>query len=526
MRDSPAVRTVLAVLLGLSLPSACAYPRLTGTFPESRAFDRPGETRIGRHVAAEDEAQAGKSGIHVLNTGLDSFAARIALIEHAEQALDVQYYIFHDDVTGLYLLSRLLAAADRGVRVRLLLDDLGAAGIDELVSAADVHPGIEVRLFNPFARGPWPGLARMLDLLRRPHRLNRRMHNKMLTADGAAGIVGGRNVGDEYFGAREDVNFADLDLLAFGPVNEELGKSFDQYWNSPFAVPVSAWRRLTGTARDLENLRSRLAEHELTHAESPYALRLRGTGFVQEALAGELELIWAPTHVVADLPGKVVARGDELRATQLSEQLGPVWPPAESDLLIVSPYFVPRDEGTEYLLAQVGRGVRVRVLTNSLAATDVPAVHAGYKAYRRELLEGGVELFELRPTGDALEKARERFGSSSASLHAKTFVSDGRRAFVGSLNLSPRSLELNTELALVVDDARLAARLARDFEHLTRPSLSWRLSLERAEGGCQRMLWEGEERGRVVRHHRDPGTSCSERFSVWLLGLLPIEGQL
>ena len=322
---SPALRSALAVLGGFSLLAGCAYPHRPEALPETHAFDRPGETRLGRHVAAEAEARAGNSGIYVLNTGPDSFAARIALIELAEQALDVQYYIFHDDVTGLWTLSRLLAAADRGVRVRLLLDDLGAAGIDELVSAADVHPNLEVRLFNPFARGPFPKLARTLDLLRHPHRLNRRMHNKMLTADGAAGIVGGRNVGDEYFGAKEGVNFADLDLLAFGPVNEELGQSFDLYWNSPYAFPVTAWKRLTGTAEDLERLRSRLAEHERTQAGSPYAERLRGSGFVQEALAGELELLWSPTHVVADLPRKIEARGDELRETLLTEQLEPLW---------------------------------------------------------------------------------------------------------------------------------------------------------------------------------------------------------
>jgi len=187
---------------------------------------------------------------------------------------------------------------------------------------------------------------------------------------------------------------------------------------------------------------------------------------------------------------------------------------------------VPRDEGTEYLLGLVERGVRVRVLTNSLAATDVPAVHAGYKAYRRELVEGGVELFELRPTGEAVEKEADSFGSSNASLHAKTFVSDERRVFVGSFNLSPRSVELNTELGFVVDDPRLAARLVEGFERMVRLSMCWKLSLEQEDDSSPRLTWEGEEQGQLVRFHRDPETSCTQRFSVWLLGLLPIEGQL
>jgi len=513
------------VLLLASLAS-CAYARVDERAP-TRAFDRPAETALGRRFAPALAAHPGLSGLHVLRSGLDAFAARMGLIEKAERSLDLQVYIFRDDVTGRLVLGRLLAAAERGVRVRLLLDDLGTKGLDETLAAADAHPGLEVRLFNPFARGPLPGLARALDGLARPRRLNHRMHNKLLTADGAAGIVGGRNVADEYFDARADVNFADLDLLAVGPVVDELGQSFDEYWNSPYAVPLDGWERLRAGPEALARLEGELAAHLEAQRSSPYAERLRGSDLVQAAASGELALLWARAHAVADLPAKIEARGDEVAATLLTTRMGPLLPDARSELLIVSPYFVPRASGVERLTALAVRGVRVRILTNSLAATDVAAVHAGYAPCRRALLAGGVELFELRPSSGALIERHHRglFGSSQASLHAKTFTIDRRTVFVGSLNLDPRSVVLNTEQGLVVDSPELAADLARDFETLAGPELSYRLAIMTADH-LPRLVWHGADDGRAFERRADPETSAWKRLSVCLLQLLPIQGQL
>jgi len=515
-------------LLGLlaALP-ACVYPNLAAEKPLTAAFDRPGETRLGQRFEAAVAAHPGESGLHVLGSGLDAFAARIGLIEHAERAIDLQVYIFHDDVTGRLVLGRLLAAAERGVRVRLLLDDLGTKGLDAVLAAADAHPELEVRLFNPFARGPVNGLARALDLVARLRLLNHRMHNKLLVADGAAGIAGGRNVGDEYFDAREDVNFADVDLLAVGPVVRELGESFDLYWNSPYAVPLAAWSRLRKGPDELRQLQAELAAHLERQRGSKYAERLRGSDLVQAAAEGELPLLWAPAHEVADLPRKIEARGDEVAETLLTTRMGALLPEARTELLIVSPYFVPRDEGVARLVALAARGVRVRILTNSLAATDVPAVHAGYAPCRRELLAGGVELHELRPSGGALVERHRRglFGSSQASLHAKTFTLDRRTVFVGSLNLDPRSVELNTELGLVVESAELAGDLARAFELLSAPELSYALALE-PQGDGSRLVWRGAEGGQALEFRADPGTSWYQRLGVCLLGVLPIRGQL
>lgn len=518
---APAVAIVLSALAG------CVYPRLVAPLAVTTAFDRPAETPLGLGFAERAVEHPGASALYVLSNGLDAFVARVGLIDAAEHAIDLQVYILHDDVTGLIVIERLLAAADRGVRVRVLLDDMGTRGLDDVVAAADVHANLEVRLFNPFARGPLPGVARALDLVFRFSRLNRRMHNKLMTADGAAGIVGGRNVGDEYFDAHDHVNFADLDLLAFGPVVEQLGQSFDLYWNSPFAFPPSAWPSLRRDGVDLALLQERLALHSEEHKGSPYAERLTEARMVRDASDGTLDLLWAPTHVAVDLPQKIEARGGEVSGTLLGERIGEHIPQAHSELLVISPYFVPRANGARYLVDQVAAGVSVTVLTNSLAATDSPIAHSGYARYRARLLTGGVELFELRPNAEepGARLGRGRFGSSEASLHAKTFCFDRRTVYVGSLNLDPRSVDLNTELGLVVASEELAERIATGFEASTAPDRAWRLSLvPRGEG--TRLVWHGADDGRPIELYRDPETSWWKRCRTVLLGLLPIEGQL
>ncbi|MDJ0786194.1 MAG: phospholipase D family protein [Myxococcota bacterium] len=523
MLHRPPSRTtsLLLALAALFLLAGCATPPYGEPKRPSSAFVAWQETSQGRQIQELLDRHPGKSGLYVLRSGLDAFVARMHLIEQAERAVDLQYYILHDDVTGRFILSSLLAAADRGVRVRILVDDLGSLGIDRVLAAAEGHENIEARLFNPLARSPLGGLAKVGDLLARAAQLNRRMHNKMLTVDGVAAVVGGRNLGDEYFDASPGANFADLDLFAIGPVLESLGNSFDRYWNSPFVVDVAGWGGLESDPASLAALRDELAAHVQEHAQSAYANRVRQTRLVQELEAGEVPLLWAPVHMVADLPRKIVARGDEIPETLLIRRLAPFLGEASEELLLVSPYFVPRDSGVDYFTAAVERGARVQILTNSLVANDVPAVHSAYAPYRRPLLEGGVSLFEMRHTGEVFSQAERAglFGSSQAALHAKTFVIDRRYVFVGSLNLDPRSVDLNTELGLLVDSEELAERQARSFERATAPEISWTVSLD-DEGRLRWAGLPGEE------WSRDPESSWWARFKLGLLGLLPIEGQL
>jgi putative cardiolipin synthase len=508
----------------LALP-ACVHADKSYPAPSSEAWSQPAETRFGRNSAAELASHGEETGFYVLGSGVEAFATRFLMLDAAEQAIDVQYYIWHDDMTSNFLLSGLLRAADRGVRVRLLLDDLGSPGLDDILSAADFHPNLEVRLFNAMARGPLPGLARLLDLVSRPRRLNHRMHNKMLAVDGAAAVVGGRNVGDAYFGASEYVNFADLDVFVFGPIMPVLGESFDLYWSSEFTSPLAAWPRLRAGQEDYDALRARLTILDLEIEDSAYAERVRGARLMDEIREGRIEYFMAPAVVVADRPEKVAGNEKDAQ-THISMQLEPIFEQVESELDIVSPYFVPGREFTDWLTDMVEGGVSVNVLTNSLAATDVSAVHAGYSKYRKDLLQGGVGLYELMPTGGVVQSARRQglFGSSAASLHAKTFSFDREAVFVGSMNLDPRSVDLNTELGIVLFSPEVAQNFDTTYEKLTSPAVSWQLGL--SDDTNPQLTWTGSNDGEMVVVDKDPETSWWDRFTVGFLRLLPIEGLL
>src|SRR6266850_1170698 len=459
--------------------AGCASLPDTGAGEPSTALAGTAGTRLGQALAPAIRANPGKTGIYPLGDGRDAFAARVLLARAAERSLDVQYYILRADTTGGLFCEALWRAAERGVRVRLLLDDNNTRGMDQALAALDAHPNIEVRLFNPYAsRG-----FRLGELVTDFSRLNRRMHNKSFTADNQATIVGGRNVGDEYFGAESAVEFSDLDVLAVGAVVPEVSASFDAYWNSRSAYPVAA----------------------LIPAAAPQAAEL-----VRAAWAKLNESAQAARYV-SDDPSKIVnppERSDLHLLPRLVAALGA--PDAELDL--VSPYFVPTADGTAALRALAGRGVKVRVLTNSLAATDVAPVHAGYAKYRERLLRGGVRLYELKPT--ARPERDDRPGGSDASLHAKTFAIDRSRIFVGSFNFDPRSARLNTEMGVVVESPRLAARLSSALDRgLPRDAYEVRLapngSLEWVDGDS--------------RYGSEPGAGFFKRLWIGFLSVLPIE---
>jgi len=473
--------------------------------PPSAALADTAATRLGRAIAPAAAQNSGKSGIHPLADGRDAFAARVLLARAAEKSLDVQYYILRADVTGGLFCEALWQAAERGVRVRLLLDDTGTRGLDAQLAALDAHPNIEVRLFNPYANRSF----RLGEMVTDFSRINRRMHNKSFTADNQATIVGGRNVGDEYFGAESDVAFADLDVLATGAAVREVSADFDRYWSSPSAVPAAA---LIGPAapESAERIRAAWTKLNADPAAARYVEALRSTPLVQDLIGGTLALDWAPARLVSDSPAKVLnppERKDLHLLAQLDAAIGK--PARELDL--VSPYFVPTEEGTAALVGLAKRGIKVRVLTNSLAATDVSVVHAGYAKYREELVRGGVRLYELKPV--LQQKDRERMGGSDASLHAKTFAVDRSRIFVGSFNFDPRSARLNTEMGLVVESPALASRLSDALDRdLARNAYEVRLS-----GGD--LVWiDGN-----ARLDSEPGTGVFKRLWIGFLSILPIE---
>ena len=426
------------------------------------------------------------------------------LARAAERSLDVQYYIWHADTSGGLLAHELWQAAERGVRVRLLLDDNNTRGADEAIAALDAHPNIEVRLFNPYANRGF----RLGELATDFARLNRRMHNKSFTADNQAAIVGGRNVGDEYFGADSPVEFADLDVLAVGAVVPEVSAAFDAYWNSESAYPAASLIDQAGQLRPLERI-------EEQPDAARYLQAVRATPLVQMLLSGSLPLEWAAARVVQDDPAKVL-HPPEKTELHLLPRLEKAMGKPLRELDLVSPYFVPTKDGAAALTALAESGVRVRVLTNSLAATDVSPVHAGYAKYREELLRAGVRLFELKPNvEDVKTKDKGRgAGNSDASLHAKTFGVDRSRIFVGSFNFDPRSARLNTEMGIVVESQTLASRLSEALDRdMANVAYEVRLSTDGS------LAWVERD----VRHTSEPGAGVLKRLWIGFLSILPIE---
>lgn len=511
MRASAAIKIGVAFALATAAAVGCtALPPLAPRTP-STAFTDTAGTRLGAAIGPLLAQHPGQSGVYPLADGHDAFAARALLASGAERSLDVQYYIWHGDLTGTLLLDALRSAAARGVRVRLLLDDNNTSGLDPVLLGLALMPNVEVRLFNPFALRSWRGVGYLTDFAR----LNRRMHNKSFTVDNQVTIVGGRNVGDEYFGAGDDFLFVDLDVLAVGPAVREVSSDFDRYWNSASAYPVTAIVH-GDDAEEPQALARRAEERRREPAARDYIEALRKLPFVEQLLQGRLALEWAPARLVSDDPAKALGKSadQERLAVALRKAMGD----PERSVDLVSPYFVPGKETTAALAGMARRGVHVRVLTNSLQATDVAAVHAGYAKWRRDLLAAGVSLYELRRMDDGATQQRRIGGSSSSSLHAKTFGVDGKRVFVGSFNLDPRSIELNTEMGLVTDSPALAAQLAQRLD-TSMPAKAFEVRLD-ADG---KLVWLQRTGDKVTTYHEEPGTSAWKRAGVRVLSWLPID---
>ncbi len=484
-------------------------------------------TALDRELGPLLARNPGQTGAITLVDGIDAFAARAMSARQAGRSLDLQYYIWHDDLTGRLLAREAWLAAERGVRVRLLLDDINAGGKDAPLLVLDGHPGIEVRLYNPFRNRD--GIARLLEMLQRGFSLNHRMHNKAWIADGRVAIVGGRNVGLEYFGASDASNFHDLDLLLFGPEVERASAIFDAFWNSEAVVPLADLGTL-----GLDDIRATVEAigGEARSAQARrYMERVEGSPTVRAYLQQSLAPHWSDRiRVVSDPPLK--RPGDDT-GDWLVGQVDRALRGAREAALLVSPYFVPGEDTSDLLVALAGRGVHVGVVTNSLAANDVAAVHGGYSKYRRGLLEGGVHLYELRPEaagdgeggGTGPSNVRPRTGpagSSGASLHTKAFLVDASRGFIGSYNLDPRSAYLNTEMGVFFDDPGLAADLRAEYLHLAGPALSWKVGLD-ADGDLA-WLDGAAEPPRLLR--AEPDASRWRRLQAWAFRHLPLESQL
>jgi len=505
---------LLAVASALSLWSWGRFAARSQGAPSVALAAQPADTVLDRVITPLLTQHPAQSAASLVTDNVQAFSLRAVAAREAGRSLDAMYYIWRGDLTGNLLKYELLGAAERGVRVRLLIDDMNGPTRDPLLLAMNTHPNLEVRLFNP-ARNRETAWRRALEMVLRFVGFNRRMHNKAWIADGQVALVGGRNIGDEYFNAAERMNFHDADLLLLGPAVAQTSEVFDRFWNSAAVVPLAALRQEDPAPEKLPLWREELRAGALA---SSWVQALGDPRTLAERLRTDMRLHWTPhVRVVSDPPEKAAPLSSQReRAEWLLYDLMALLFSAQQQTLLISPYFVPGDAGALLLNGQAARGMDVQVLTNSLAATDVSIVHAGYKRHRTPLLAGGVRLFELKP--GAAVTGKELLGSSGASLHTKAFVVDGERGFVGSFNFDPRSAQLNTEMGVLFDHAPLAQELQALFTQAAAPDSAWALDLT-PEGELQ---WLGDS----GRQRHDPETSWGLRAMVWLMGWLPIESQL
>ena len=522
LRDSPARRfpgRQVAALLLLVLAASCATIPEQHKAERSDAFSRPQETALGRaYEGSAKYGRPGDSGYRLLNNGISALMTRAAMADLAEKAIDVQYYIFDNDDVGRFLLERLLAAAERGVRVRILLDDSELDFEDHFLAQLDAHPNIEIRLFNPLpGRARW---SRALQLVMHLDRLGRRMHNKVFAVDGQAAVLGGRNIGNRYFEARAESNFRDVDVFATGRIVDEVGRQFDTFWNSEIVTPVAAFARapLQPAAEIFALLKSgddTIGPHA-EYLQSSAEYRRRGGHAHVEQIRAMGSAIAEPP--VRQAPGQAKPSSEIARAHAIARQQ------AQKEMTMEVAYFVPGARGVELLSQMVQRGVRVRILTNSLTSNDVPAVHAGYSRYREGLLRGGIDLHEYRADAPRPERRQQlmHLGRSASALHAKVVVYDRHLVWIGSANFDPRSRRLNTEDGLMIDSKVLAERLLATIEQDFSAENSWRLALEPASDSAQTYLvWNGSSEGKTVRFTGEPGASVWQHLKVIFISILP-----
>ncbi len=473
------------------------------------------DTYLSQQFKPVNANHQGLTGIKVLSDGMDAFTIRMFLIKHAMQSIDAQYYIWHKDLTGLLLLSALKEAADRGVQVRLLLDDNGIDGLDEIIAELNQHPLIDIRLYNPFMIRGFKVINFTFDFFR----LNRRMHNKALIVDGVAAVSGGRNIGDQYFGTGEHAQFVDLDILTVGQVIPSMLENFAVFFNSEVSIPAELILHPTPSGTQFYHLANALSPFVDSEQFASYTSDIKSSQFLLDILNGQFIDEWTKVTMISDDPRKTLGihYEDELMVTRLNAILDS----PETKIDVVSPYFVPGD-GVEVFTNLQAKGVNVRILTNAFEATDVVPVHSGYAKYRQQLLAAEVQLFELKAHQINKDKGLGIVGSSASSLHAKTFAVDEQLTFIGSFNFDPRSTMLNTEMGVLIKSEKLANRIHQHFDDKL-PNDAYTLSLNEAN----KIIWrEKVSESTYLEHSNDPNSTWQQRAFIKLLGLLPIQSLL
>lgn len=474
-------------------------------------------------ILREQIAQAGgKNGFHLLPTGSEALAARLAVIQACQKRLDVQYYVLQDDLTGKLIIEEILRAADRGVQVRVLLDDLDFGRAREAVCIMSMHDNIAFRIFNPATTRRQRLLFRVSKWSKTMDRYTKRMHNKALVADGYLGVIGGRNMGDEYFDAGIEFAFSDLDVLVAGTLLEDVQDCFEHYWNSKPAFDIGKLGYEAPDERDYRIHRIALNRYYNEVAPMKAIGKHKAQDYIDAILNDSLNMIWAHAECTIDDAEKVLTPIENAKSPPM-KKLEELMDMAQEEFIAVSPYLIPGDTGMEIFRRTAARGVRIRTMTNSLASTDITAVHAAYSKYRPALLEMGVEMHELQPIPGKHSRSNlfRRRGTSRSSLHAKVYVIDRRYVMLGSMNLDPRSWLRNTEAVCVIDSPKIAAQIVKMFEDISAPATSYRVRAK--DGGLE---WTGERNGKDMRYHDEPNPGWLRRILMPIFYHIAPEDQL
>ncbi|MEI6545166.1 MAG: phospholipase D family protein [Methylococcales bacterium] len=457
---------------------------------------------------------------------------RMQMIAAAERSLDLQYFIFHGDKTGKLLTEAVLKAADRGVKVRVLIDDGETEPGDEQIAALSAHPSIEIRVFNPFAYRGHVKLFKSTEFLFNASRLDYRMHNKLLVVDNAIALVGGRNIGDQYFQLDPDSQFADDDVFAAGRIVQKLSTTFDEFWNFNLSIPMELLSDEQPSLDALNAQRQRLkdAHSELEAEGLEFVKRLTSDKPFEDIINGHLPVVWAQAQLIYDSPDKKAVENGILSGRLMQPEIINALNAVQSELLMVSPYLIPDEESMELFKSLHQRKARIRILTNSLESAEMSMAQSGYMHYRIPLLENGVELYEIRSQlgnnkGSGQSAAISRYGNYG--LHAKLYVFDRKKFFIGSMNFDQRSKHLNTEIGLIIHSPELAQQVANRFQAMVQPANAYKLALHsNTEGGEPSLAWHTQVGGKTVVYDTEPSRSDWQSFKINVLSALPVDDEL
>jgi len=520
---------LIAFVLGgcSSLPPGSDFSKT-----DSSALAHPEETRLGRQFENAAQEHKGNSGFRIIPVGADGFLTRMQMINAAERTIDLQYFIFRGDETGRLLTGAVLRAADRGVRVRVLIDDGETVAGDDQIIKLEAHPAVEIRIYNPFSYRGHNVMIRATEFMFNSSRLDYRMHNKLLVVDNAIALLGGRNLGDQYFQIDPEAQFADDDVFAAGPIARKLSASFDEFWNNALSIPAEALSGKKSSHATLNQHRDDLhQEHkQLKASEVDYVKRVSAGEPFNGMISGRLPLIWAPAKLIYDSPDKKKVESGAMVGRLMHRPVANATRAVQSELLMITPYLIPGDEGMVLFKDLRQRNASVRVLTSSLESSTVLLAQSGYMQYRVPLLTSGVELYEIRSLlgsakGSGQTMKISRYGNYA--LHAKMFVFDRQRVFIGSMNFDQRSMHLNTEIGLIIDSPELAQQVAARFEAMVQPINSYKLILRQNDKrGAPSLLWLTQENTKAVEYSTEPARSNWQRINVNILSLLPLDKEL